>query len=210
MANAWAKADQGLTTLLSDRFRTVGLVLGWPLLLWMIVLCSRYSLDDFVPGIIEYLQEPRRYDGTEVRISFGTAVWLEDRSHLLLRTNIGFYPLVFDAGVPQPADLPESSTISLRGIWHKNGTISVQELWRHPLRTVKERVSTAMVPVLLLAFVWTYRPDQPLRRRLAAWRLARAAARAKHTADQDSKNERSADEPASNPSPPNEPPYPSA
>lgn len=153
--------------LLSDRFRPLKLALGWLLLLWQIVLCSQYSLNDYVPGIIEYLQEPARYDGTEVRVSFGTAVWLEDHQHLLLRTNIGFYPLIFDAGVAQPGDLPESATISLRGIWHKNGTISVQELWHHPLRTVKERVSSAMVPALLLAFLLAYRPDRYLKQRRA-------------------------------------------
>lgn len=155
------------SAVLSDTHRTAKLAIGWILLLWMMVYCSLLSLGNYVPGMVEFLEKPAEYDNSELSLAFATLLKLEDSLTLddqpryLLRSSLGFFPLRGPL-IESAKDLPSGEMVSLKARWHRDGTLTVTELWLHPLRPWKERVSTYTSLGLLLALTVRYRLDRPL------------------------------------------------
>lgn len=154
-----------------ERFRVAKLLIVSLLLLGLIVDYSRNTLAALSPGLLECLREPSRYAGIEVSLLYVPVVNgpqphlgqdMESRSPAswgtgrgpqprLLRTSLGFHELV---GALPP--MQEGTILSVRGRCTAEGTILVSQVLTHPLRPVKEQVSSMLVALLGGALAWRY------------------------------------------------------
>lgn len=139
--------------LLGQRHRTSKILVVSFFLLFLIVDYSRFTLESFSPGLLECLRAPTQYAGVEVALLYVPVINgpQPDAGPQLLRTSLGFHPL--RGQVPRVA---EGTAVSVRGRCTALGEIEVAELWTHPLRPVKEKVSSATVLLLLLGLAGQY------------------------------------------------------